>query len=392
MIADGRPIAVVTPLFPELTGPAPSHRGIFIYNIVRSLSRLAPIEVFWLVPAYPGTSRRIERIDSKYPELRVPVSSVPYAHLPLLFQPWTGHSSARALQSALRDRNPSVVLAYWTYPTGFGAIRAARQLGIPVVLGALGSDLLKIPNRFVERRTRTALREAHFLLTVSDDLRNKAVALGARPERIRTVQNGVDHEIFNPTDRNASRRVLGVPLDARLVLFVGWLSRMKGAPDLIAAARTLLLRHPKLEFCLIGTGDLERELRCQIKQAGIENRIRMPGRKTSQEIATWIAACDVFALPSYSEGCPNVVLEALACGRPVVAYSAGGIPELVNRETGIIVPVGDCDALAAALSAALAKEWPPAFIASGYRRSWDDVAIETLNIVHAVVKQHSVSP
>jgi glycosyltransferase involved in cell wall biosynthesis len=102
-------------------------------------------------------------------------------------------------------------------------------------------------------------------------------------------------------------------------------------------------------------------------------------------VARWLAACDVFCLPSHSEGCPNVVLEAIACGRPVVATTVGGIPEVVNEQCGVLVPPGDIERLRGALAAALEKAWCAERISAQFRRSWEQVAEETYNICREVL-------
>jgi glycosyltransferase involved in cell wall biosynthesis len=95
-------------------------------------------------------------------------------------------------------------------------------------------------------------------------------------------------------------------------------------------------------------------------------------------------AADVFCLPSYSEGCPNVVVEALACGRPVVATKVGGIPELVNETCGMLIPPRNAGELAKALDRALSKPWDSEEIARTFTRSWETVAAETLAVCRKV--------
>jgi teichuronic acid biosynthesis glycosyltransferase TuaC len=116
---------------------------------------------------------------------------------------------------------------------------------------------------------------------------------------------------------------------------------------------------------------------------GLMGRVSLLGRRDPADVARWLCASDLLCLPSHSEGCPNVVIEALCCGRPVVASAVGGIPEVVDRTCGILVPPKQPDALAAALEECLATNWNERQIAERYERTWDDVAQDTLNLLGA---------
>jgi glycosyltransferase involved in cell wall biosynthesis len=172
---------------------------------------------------------------------------------------------------------------------------------------------------------------------------------------------------------------LGLKPESRVVLFVGRLVEVKGVRELLRAARLLLAQQAGLEVVLVGEGPLRRPLEEQA--AGeLAAHVRFAGVQKPEAVARWMAAADVVCLPSHSEGCPNVVIEALACGRPVVASRVGGIPELVNSNCGILTPPRDPEALAAALHEALNRDWDTDFIAGQFRRGWDQVAAETYQI------------
>jgi glycosyltransferase involved in cell wall biosynthesis len=141
------------------------------------------------------------------------------------------------------------------------------------------------------------------------------------------------------------------------VVYIGNFKPEKGVDVLVDA----MGRRDRLDvdLAMVGSGPLETILRERAASLGIESKIRFCGRRPHDEIPRWMAAADVICLPSYREGCPNVVLEALAAGRPVVASRVGGVPELLNDETGVLVPAGDPEALAQSLQAALARCWEP---------------------------------
>jgi glycosyltransferase involved in cell wall biosynthesis len=129
---------------------------------------------------------------------------------------------------------------------------------------------------------------------------------------------------------------------------------------------------------------LEKDLRAKIPDPALVDFV---GRKEPAEVARWMAACDLLCLPSYSEGCPNVLLEALFCGRPVVASNVGGVPELVDSGCAILVPPRDPARLADALAQALTRPWDAAAIAAHYGRSWDDVGRETFEACQETLRQ-----
>jgi glycosyltransferase involved in cell wall biosynthesis len=215
---------------------------------------------------------------------------------------------------------------------------------------------------------------------VSEHLRHQAIRMGASAERTRAVRNGCDTSVFRLTDRAAARAGLGLDAESEVVIFVGWIAPTKGLRELVDAVTRLRISHPRLQLFCIGEGALQPELEARAKDAGLGRSIRFLGWRDSPEVASWLAAANVFCLPSYAEGCPNSVIEALACGRPVVATNVGGIPELVDSESGILVAPQDSEALAEALSEALSRPWDEPRISQRSQRSWDQVAEETRQI------------
>ena len=145
------------------------------------------------------------------------------------------------------------------------------------------------------------------------------------------------------------RRRLSLPQDRLQILFVGLLAPVKGLDILIEALR--LVGDGEADCLLVGTGPMEEQLRRAAAAAGIAERVRFVGAQPSGEIPAWLNAADLLVLPSLSEGRPNVVVEAQACGLPVLATRVGGTPELIEHgETGLLVESGDPEALAAGLS------------------------------------------
>lgn len=382
-------IAVITPFFPNGTEP---YGGSPIYRTVVKLQELAEVRVLCPRARYPKWKVLQPRrsfyapLDRSYSPPGVSVRWVEYPALPVVARPFSHRICALYLRPHLVELRPDLVLAYNVYPEGCVAVALARQLGLPIVLGGRGNDLLRIPDERARRRIREALQKADFLLTVSEDMRRVALELGAPPERTRTVPNGCDTSIFRPADRVQARMHLGLAADLELILFVGRLTPVKGLDNLLRAISRLLPAHPRLQLALIGDDWMGGSLQRLAVELGVSAQIRFLGIKKPPEVAEWLAACDVFCLPSLSEGCPNVAIEALSCGRPVVGSNVGGIPELLNAGCGIMVPAGDPDMLACALREAIGREWDEPSIASAFGRGWSVVAAETFEVCRSILK------
>lgn len=313
-----------------------------------------------------------------HPDL--PARVLDYFSIPGLTRRLNGRLLARALERRLRACRPDVVLAYRIYPDGYAAVAAGAHLGIPAVVSARGSDLKLIPEAGMARRdTIHAVRHAAAVLCVSRDLVRIAEELGGE-NRVHLVRNGVDRAIFHPVDQAEARSELGVPLGQLTVVFVGHLIPVKGLPALLRALRILREGGQAWNAVLIGEGGQEVELRATAQQFGIGPWVQFLGARSPREIALWLNACDVFCLPSESEGLPNVVIEALACGRNVVGTNAGGIPELVGTESGFVVPRGDHGALADAIRQSVERAWDRERISRSCPLSWEETAELTLQI------------
>jgi glycosyltransferase involved in cell wall biosynthesis len=224
------------------------------------------------------------------------------------------------------------------------------------------------------------------VIAVSEDLRRRAIALGAEPGNVTTILNGCDSSIFHPGSREEARRETGYLESGRLILFVGSALKTKGMAELLEAFGGLLRRAPDARLAVIGDGEYKETFERHAAAAGILDRIRMLGRLPSERVAPWMRAADVFCLPSYSEGCPNVIVEALACGCPVVATNVGGIPELCGESSSILVPAHQPESLRAALETALDKPWDRDAIARSFHRGWGQVARETFELCRRVVE------
>jgi len=170
-----------------------------------------------------------------------------------------------------------------------------------------------------------------------------------------------------------------------VIVYVGRFVEAKGMRELVTAFTELARTDDRLRLALIGDGVMREELKALVQASGFADRVHLPGGQPPERVARWIGAADLLTLPSWSEGYPNVVVEALACGRPVVATDVGGTHEIVHADNGLLIPPRDAAVLARALRQALDASWDHAAIAAAMRRSWDEVAAETLAVCEPLI-------
>ena len=188
--------------------------------------------------------------------------------------------------------------------------------------------------------------------------------------------NGVDADLFHPRDRASARADLGHAGDTRRwMLYVGRLEQAKGVLDLLEAFSLLARRRNDIRLVLVGDGSARGAL-ARAAADDLGDRVLVAGPRPHDEVPRWMAACDALVLPSWAEGTPNVILEALACGRRVVATRVGGAPDLVTGpELGELVPPRQPALLAEALGRAADNPYSPDDVARiGARGSWGESA------------------
>ena len=264
----------------------------------------------------------------------------------------------RAARKVADRHDATIVHGHWVVPGGAIALAAAGSR--PLVISLHGSDVYVAeklaPARFVARQV---FRRARVVTACSSDLAERAVRLGADAARVEVVPYGVDVERFrpDPSSRTKLRSQLQLTDRAVLVVAAGRLVRKKGFEYLIDAIGQLPALSP-LVLALAGEGDLRAELESRIAAVGSGSRVRLLGNQTQDEVAGWLAAADIIAVPSVRDdsgnvdGLPNVVLEALASGTPLVTTMAGGIGAVVESgKTALVVPERDPAALAQAIGA-----------------------------------------
>lgn len=349
-------ILCVTNLFPNRFQP---NRGIYNWNHFTALQQHAAVRVIAPVSWTDELSARRHGCRRLVTEDWQAWNGVEVVYPRYFYTPWVLRgaygaflktSIARAFRAAVADFRPDIIYGTWAYPDGWAAWQLAREARLPVVVKVHGSDLLLLdeyPGR--KRRTMAMLQGADAISAVSQDLADRAAALGTVPQKAHAILQGTDTTLFFPGDCRAARAEIGVPAERRRILFVGNLVPGKGVKFLVEACQRLARDGIDFEVDIVGEGPLHATLTRQIGKLGLTERVHLRGRKLQAQLPPWYRAADVVVLPSFSEGIPNVLVEAAACGTPFVATNVGGIPEIAHLSPLAPVAPGDCAALTAAL-------------------------------------------
>ncbi len=383
-------VLAITKIFPNAAEPlaAPFNRQQFA-----ALREHCDLHVMATIPWFPGAGL-LGKWSSAGKLAAVPrretIAGIPVTHPRTLFVPkgafatWGPLYAASIAPLLVPFRNKvDVVLGSWAYPDGFAAVIAGMLLRVPSVVKLHGSDInivTKLPG--ARKMAAWALPRATRVVAVSRPLADEAVALGVARDRVAVVMNGVDGDLFAPGDRDAARKELGLP-NGPLAVYVGNLKPEKGVLDLGTAWQLVTKRMPNATLAIVGDGPLKAELEAMTKP--LAERVRLIARQPLERVPLYMAAADILVLPSHSEGTPNVVLEALASGRRVVATSVGGVPDLITSDTlGALVPSRDPAALANALVTALRSPYDAHEVSRlGARGGWAASAAA----LHAVLSE-----
>lgn len=363
-----------TSIFPSLSEPT---RGPYNHNIVLALSKSCEIKV---VSPQPFWSRiKNPKSLGKTPfetQTGIDVVLPTYWSVPKLTS-LHGNSMYRSVKPCVehlyQDFPFDIIFAVWAYPDAVAAAQLARDFNCPLLIKTMGSDvnvLCKIPK--IESQITQAFQKASYVVSVSKALQEKVISTGISKDRSLVQHNGVNGDRFTIKDKPDAKKRLNLPLDKSILCYIGRLGAEKGVDILIKSINKI--KSKNIELHIIGWGDQEIALKAQVDALGIGNQVIFHGMRPHHEVPQWLNACDLFCLPSRREGCPNVVLESLASGRPVVASNVGGVPELINGSNGVLVESEDPDALAKGIDEALSRTWDPEQLRNSVEfLSWETV-------------------
>jgi glycosyltransferase involved in cell wall biosynthesis len=383
-------VVVLSSVFPNRARPT---YGVFVRERVRHVAAYADTIVVAPVPWFPLNRwiRGREYIETPLTERH---GGLTVYHPRYLCIPGVGKCLDGALYFVsllpflawLSGRQPfDIIDAHFTYPDGVGAMLLGKVLRRPVIVTVRGRHDVRHAGYVLRRlQIRAALRAASGVIAVSGSLQRFAAALDVASDKLRVIRNGVDRSRFFPSGQAAARKRLGLPENRTLLLSVGGLVEGKGHHRIVEALPALVARQPDLLYVILGSGSLDgryrRALEERIVRRNLADHVRLVPSQPHAAVPLWLAAADLFCLATRSEGCCNAIMEALACGLPVVTTRVGGNPELVrDGRDGLLVPFWDEQAFRDAVLRALATSWDREEIARrAAANGWDRVADEVL--------------
>jgi glycosyltransferase involved in cell wall biosynthesis len=391
-------VLVLSSTFPNSTQP---NRGVFVRERVARLARRCDVVVVAPIPWFPlNRWIRSDRAGAARADDQggLTVYHPRFFSLPRYGKFLDGFFYAVSLVPflvRLRRRFAfEVIDAHFAFPDGVAATLIGRLFHCPVVITLRGSIARLSTYRLHRPQIRWALRRAARVTAVADYLRRIAIGIGVPGEGVRVIPNGVDLGSFAPRDRAEARRACDLPADRPVLLTVAAVYAWKGQHMVVEALPGLLGRFPRLLYVMVGgtrpeETDYVAALRRRVTELGLEDHVRFAGQKPHAELGRWFNAANVSVLATRSEGCPNVLLESLACGVPVVSTEVGGVPEIVRSGVdGILAPYGDLDALRAALQTALKRHWDrDALVRRAREFDWADAVEQALEELHHALKE-----
>jgi glycosyltransferase involved in cell wall biosynthesis len=335
-------LLTATTLFPNSVQRA---HGVFVETRLRKLLAsgeaaarvMAPIP--WLPPRLSyGAYGPLQDVPSQVERNGLTIEHPRYLVVPKFGMSLTPATLYRAMRKRLAallkaGHRFDLIDAHYFYPDGVAAVRLAREFGLPVTVTARGTDLSLIPQyRGPRKMILDAAANADGLITVCQALKDTLVEMGVPGNRVTVLRNGVDLDLFRPMDRTAAREALG--LTRRTLVSVGLLIERKGHHHIIRALAQL----PDFDLLIAGDGPDRRALESLARGQGVEDRVRFLGTVKQDALREIYNAADALVLASSREGWANVLLEAMACGTPVVASAVWGTPEVVARpEAGVLM-------------------------------------------------------
>ena len=388
-------------LFPSADKP---WGGIFFANLLARLrprlERLVVVAPTAYIPPPLDRLARFRRRTRRRAVWRgIEVVRPPYLSLTLTRHLWFQarsflRAAAPVCEALHRGGRFDVVVGYGFGPPAHAAQYVARAIGRPCVAWAIGTDVHTSPRESAENASllRHNVRHVGLILTESDALRRDLVAACPPATHVHTYYKGIDlADLGAAGDRAALRGRLGLADDRTLMLMAGRVWRPKGAFEFYEAFKRLAGPWPALDALWVGDGLDAANLKALARRDGLAGRVTITGSVPRGRVFDTMRASDLLVFPSHAEGLPNVVMEAMAVGLPVVATDVGGMREVVLPEaTGLLVPPRNVEALVAGIERVLRRpEEARAMAARGRRLIRDHFDVDRNASIALKILEHT---
>lgn len=280
-----------------------------------------------------------------------------------------------------------IIHAHFTWPSGVLAGECKKKYHVPLVITEHTSDSFTraIKNRDYYSVKSWELADAIIRVKAGDiaDFGKVGISL----QKVRFIPNGFDAQKFYPAIMEECRKKLGLPLDKKILVYVGnFYSEVKGHKYLVEAMAEVIQQRKDILVIIVGSGKLKTEVEKHIRSSGLEEYIKTVGNKPHAEIPLWMNAGDIFVLPSLNEGNPTVMFEALGCGKPFVGTRVGGVPEIISSDAyGLLVTPGDPRDLAEKILIAVDRQWDQTAILTYAKQfTWETIAKEIMDVYEQI--------
>lgn len=267
----------------------------------------------------------------------------------------------KLVRSLIDEFKPNILHTHAATAPGYLGLMIKKMYDLPLICCLRGCDINTYPfyDRFSMYLTKKLISGADQLLSVSNALKKTANTIEKPKREIRVVYNGCDSDtfVFRKEYRTQIRNELGISEKDKVLIFIGSLSKEKGILELMAAFTKVNSTKANLHLVIIGNGPEQLRIQNIVASHNIETKVHIIGCRPHDEIPKYLSSADIFALPSHTEGLPNVVLEAMACELPVIATRVGGIPEVVEEgRSGILIDKKNVDSLKDAIESLIKNE------------------------------------
>jgi glycosyltransferase involved in cell wall biosynthesis len=304
-----------------------------------------------------------------------------------------GEKAFKVVEKIIRRKkmNFDLIHAHFTYPSGYVGARLKENHKKPVIL-----TVHEERDGFLKEifsNNRNIIYTWNFvdkIIRVNEKDLMEFRRLQIDKSKLLFLPNGYSQDLFLPMDSNNARIKLKLPLDRTILVNIASLEAYKGQKYLIEAMKKILVIRQDIMLYIVGQGSLENSFQSLINEYGLQDNVILAGgNKPREEIPLWMNACDLFVLPSLSESFGIVQIEAMACGKPVVATRNGGSEGIIiNEKLGILVKPGDSEGLAKAILEALETEWDDEFIRDYARQfTWDGIAKGIVGVYKEVLSE-----
>jgi len=325
------------------------------YKPIAEISNLLPIHAL-------KNHRKIAAFDLSNKPKNISVIPVPLWYLPTdKGYKSLGEKHFKAVDKIIQKRNIQfdLIHAHFTWSAGYAGSKLKDKYQVPFILTAHGYDIYSLPfkNNWWKRQISAICNSADKIITVSKS-NLKCIERLKVSIPINIIPNGYNSDLFYPKNKISCRKKLGIPLNKKVLLTVGRLSKIKGHKYLVQAMQIIKESYNNTLCIIVGEGPLRNTLQKQINRQDSTSNIMLVGNKPHKEINDWMNACDLFVLPSITESFGVVQIEAMACGKPIVATKNGGSEEIItSKDYGLLCNVADPHDLSKKILVALDKNW-----------------------------------